>query len=234
MKNNLNASAVAVVIAPQTTPANAKDTPARLRTTPSTSTKGLMVTSSVDIMALAYCIAEEKDMDIKVVHDLLVTAAEIMKKGDVGEIWERVKQLTRGGDEGDKRVAAGQKRSVDQKHSTGNPELSPTSPENDPAAYTMSTSAVIIADSDETEEEAYEDGYQNGLEDGERGFGRVHAKRRGGSQGRRDLNRAYKEGYELGYATGKDAVSHGTRDKRTDAEAYYNGFDMYDDDPYID
>ena len=44
-------------------------------------------------------------------------------------------------------------------------EVNDNTPEDDPT----STSAVIIADSDETDEEAYELGYQNGLQDGESG-----------------------------------------------------------------
>ena len=220
MKINTNVRTVEIATVSMTTPANANATPAHLRTTSLTSTKAIIPPSSVDMMALAYCVAEEKGMDIKVVYDLLVTAAEILQKGDVGEIWERVKQLTRGGD--DEGVQTTQKRSLTHKCSTDTPD---NTPEDDPT----STSAVIIADSDETEEEAYELGYQNGLQDGESGFGRIQRRWQGRGKDRNGLASAYKAGYELGYATGRDSVSRKTRDKRTDAESCYNGYDVEDD-----
>ena len=54
---------------------------------------------SLDLMALAYCIAQAKDMDVKVVHDLLVTAADYIHRDGADDIWEQVERLTEESDE---------------------------------------------------------------------------------------------------------------------------------------
>lgn len=226
MKNNMNASAVAVAAAPENNLASANTIPPIAHTTPPIPARDIQVPSSLDMMALAYCIAEEKDMDMKVVHDLLVTAADILQKGDAADIWERVKQLTRGGD-ADESTNTAKNRTATRKRSTTLP--TGTSDLSNPA----STSSASFDDAEETEEEAYELGYQNGLQDGESGFGRIQRKWPGRGKERNGLASAYSAGYELGYSTGRDSVNHRRRDKRTDAESYYNGYDveesLYDD-----
>lgn len=190
-------------------------------TTPPMPTKGIQVPSSLDMMALAYCIAEEKEMEMKVVHDLLVTAADILQKGDAADIWERVKQLTRGGD-ADESANTTKNRTAARKRTAS---ISTNHSHEDDLT---STSSASSDDAEETEEEAYELGYQNGLQDGESGFGRIQRKWPGRGKERNGMASAYSAGYELGYSTGRDSVKRKTRDKRTDAECYYNGYDVED------
>ena len=49
---------------------------------------------SLDSMALAYCVAEVKEMDVKVVHDILVTTASILRNDGFSGVWAEVKRLT--------------------------------------------------------------------------------------------------------------------------------------------
>ena len=51
-------------------------------------------TMSLDIMALAYCVAEAKEMDVKVVHDILVTTAGFLRNDGVSGVWAEVERLT--------------------------------------------------------------------------------------------------------------------------------------------
>ena len=214
MKKNMNASAAANAVAAQITPANQQDTD-QPNITPRASLPGIKVDRTLDIMALAYCIAEAKDMDVKVVHDLLVTAVDFLHRDGVDGIWGHVKQL------------------VEESNEDHVKEISSAASDRCLEGHPAIFATTSVDDVTETPEEAYEIGYRIGQEDGESGFGMPRAERENCDDGRDDLDEAYRVGYELGYEYGRQVDERiGLRTKRSDAECYYYGYDVEHDESY--
>ena len=214
MKTNMNVSAEANAVAVQATPANQQRL-SQPSVTPRASLPGTKVDHSLDIMALAYCIAEAKDMDVKVVHDLLVTAVDFLHRDGGNDIWDYVKQLV--------------EESSEDHVKDYSSAASDRCLEGHPAIFATTS----VDDLSETPEEAYETGYRIGQEDGESGFGKVRAERENHDDGRDDLDEAYRTGYELGYEYGRQVDERiGLRTKRSDAECYYYGYDVEHDESY--
>ena len=182
---------------------------------PRASLPGIKVDRTLDIMALAYCIAEAKDMDVKVVHDLLVTAVDFLHRDGVDGIWEHVKQL------------------VEESNEDHVEEISSAASDRCLEGHPAIFATTSVDDVTETPEEAYEIGYRIGQEDGESGFGMPRAERENCDDGRDDLDEAYRVGYELGYEYGRQVDERiGLRTKRSDAECYYYGYDVEHDESY--
>lgn len=214
MKKNMNVSAVANDVGAQAIPVTQR-VPAQSSITQPSDLPSTKVDHALDIMALAYCIAEAKDMDVKVVHDLLVTAVDFLHKDGIDDIWNYVNKL------------------VDESKGNTIEEASTVAPDSCLEGHPEAFATTSVDDITETLEEAYEIGYRTGQEDGEGGFGMLRAERENHDDGRDDLDAAYREGYEMGYACCRpEGEEIGLRTKRSDAECYYYGFDVEHDESY--
>ena len=214
MQKNINASALANAVGAQAIPITQR-VPAQPSIIQPSNLPDIKANHSLDIMALAYCIAEAKDMDVKVVHDLLVTAVDFLHKDGIDDIWDYVKQL------------------VDDSKGNTFEEASTVAPDRCLEGHPEVFATTSVDDLTETLEEAYEIGYRTGQEDGESGFGMLRAERENRDDGRDDLDEAYREGYEMGYASCRQVDERiGLRTKKSDAECYYYGYDVEHDESY--